>query len=116
MINEDLIEFPETPITEETFIRQGWTKIEEIDEAESDDEIQYTYYYFILPLPKDNPDENCLLLISSCNDEHRELGLPKNHYIVEIADSYGLGLCTSEEQIEILYRSLTQKEIYDNMS
>jgi hypothetical protein len=26
MINEDIIEFPETPITEETFERQGWLK------------------------------------------------------------------------------------------
>ena len=34
MINEDIIEFPETPITEETFERQGWLKIEEIEEDE----------------------------------------------------------------------------------
>ena len=115
MISEDVIEFPETPITEQTFTKQGWIKIVETEEDESDDDVieEHKYHYFILPLPKDNPDENCLMLISFCNDEYKELGFKKGHYITELADSYGLGLCTSEEQIEILYGSLTGRDIYE---
>lgn len=114
MINEDIIEFPETPITEKTFEEQGWLKIEEIEEDEEEEGGTYVYYYYILPLPKDNPDENCKILISNCNDEHKDLNLPKGQYYVELEDTFGLGLCQSEEQIEILYRALTGREIYED--
>jgi len=114
MINEDIIEFPETPITEETFERQGWLKIEEIEEDEDEEGGTYVYYYYVLPLPKDNPDEECLVMISSCNDENKELGLPTGHYYVELEDLNGLGFCKSEEEIEILYRALTGREIYED--
>ena len=113
MINEDIIEFPETPITEDTFDRQGWLKVEEIEEDEDEEGGTYVYYYYVLPLPKDNPDEDCLVLISSCNDEYRELGLPKGQYYAEIEDMNGLGFCKSEEELEILYRALTHQEIYE---
>ena len=113
MINEDIIEFPETPITEKTFEEQGWLKIEDIEEDEDEEGGTTVYYYFALPLPKDNPDENCPLLISNCNDEYMELGIPKGHYYVELEDMNGLGFCQSEEQIEILYRALTGREIYE---
>ena len=36
-IEETPIEFPETPITEDTFERQGWEKVDEMAE-EGDDE------------------------------------------------------------------------------
>jgi len=62
-------------------------------------------------LPKDNPDENCPVLISSADDEWKDLGIKKGEYFVEIADFFGLGLCTTEEELEILYRSLTKQEI-----
>jgi hypothetical protein len=39
MINEDIIEFPETPITEDTFERQDWLKVEEIEEDEDEEYI-----------------------------------------------------------------------------
>jgi hypothetical protein len=113
MINEDIIEFPETPITEDTFERQGWLKVEEIEEDEDEEGGTYVYYYYVMPLPKDNPDEDCPVLISSCNDEYRELGLPKGHYYAELEDMNGLGFCKSEEELEILYRSLTHQEIYE---
>ena len=103
MSNE--IIFPLTPITEDTFERQGWEMI--VDKDTDGDE----YYYFVLPLPKDNPDENCPVLISSCNDDYEELGIVKGEYFVELEDLFGLGLCTSEEEIEILYRALTKQEI-----
>lgn len=114
MINEDIIEFPETPITEETFERQGWLKIEEIEEDDDEEGGTYVYYYYVLPLPKDNPDEECLVMISSCNDEYKEIGLPKGHYYVELEDFNGLGFCKSEEEIEILYRALTGRELYED--
>jgi hypothetical protein len=114
MISEDIIEFPETPITEQTFAEQGWMKIEEIEEDEENENETHVYYYYVLPLPKDNPDENCLMLISNCNDEYKEVGLPKGHYFVELEDSYGLGFCKSEEQVEILYRALTGRELYED--
>ena len=106
-----MIDFPLTPITEETFERQGWEKIIDNDTQNGLDGDSDEYYYFILPLPKDNPDENVPVLISSCNDEYQELGLKKGHYFVEIENMFGLGLSTSEEEIEILYRALTKLEL-----
>ena len=102
------ITFPESLITEETFERQGWEKIQE-DESEGPGG-----YYWILPLPKDNPDSDSKVLISNCDDEFSELGLPKGQYYVEIDETNGLGFCSSEEQIEILYRALTGQELYED--
>ena len=101
MINDD---FPYTPITEETFQRQGWELNVESEEGEE-------YYYFSLPLPKDNPDEGSALLISSANDDWETLNIKKGEYYVEIDGTYGLGLCVNEEELEILYRALTRSEI-----
>ncbi len=103
------VEFPFLPITQDTFERQGWEKITEED-GESEEE-QLTYTYWVLPLPKDNPDENCPVLISSADDEWKELGLKKGEYYVEIADFFGLGVCKTEEELEVLYRSLTNIDI-----
>jgi len=101
--------FPYTPITEETFERQGWEMIVENEESEDGDVDEY--YYWILPLPKDNPDENAICLISSANDEYSSLGIKDGEYMIEIDGLYGLGLCTNEEELEILYRALTRTEI-----
>ena len=107
-MKKDFIEFPFIQITEKTFERQGWEKVTEIDEESEEPE---TYTYYVLPLPKDNPDENCPVLISSADDEWKDLGIKKGEYFVEVADFFGLGLCTTEEELEILYRSLTKVEI-----
>ena len=107
-MKKDFIEFPFIQITEKTFERQGWEKVTEIDEESEEPE---TYTYYVLPLPKDNPDENCPVLISSADDEWKDLGIKKGEYFVEVADFFGLGLCTTEEELEILYRSLTHQEI-----
>ena len=105
-----MIEFPLTPITEETFERQGWEMI--VDKEESGDyQESDEYYYWILPLPKDNPDENAPLLISCANDDYQDLSINKGEYFVEMENMYGLGICTSEEELEILYRALTKTEI-----
>ena len=50
-----MIEFPLTPITEETFERQDWEMNVEKEQGVDYDEPE-EFYYFTLPLPKDNPD------------------------------------------------------------
>lgn len=93
-----------TPITTETFERQGWEKIEEKD---GDDE----YVYYILPLPKDNPDPNAPVFISSIEDEWKQMGLNEGEFLIELADYVGLGVCITEEELELLYRVLTKRHI-----
>lgn len=105
-----MIEFPLTPITEETFERQNWEMVIEKEESGDYNESE-EYYYWSLPLPKDNPDEKAPILVSSCNDDYPDLGIKKGEYFVEIQDMFGLGICTSEEELEILYRALTKTEI-----
>jgi len=78
MIKHD---FPYTPITEDTFERQGW---EMVVEKEGDEE----FYYFFLPLPKDNPDQNSAILISSANDDYQTLDIKKGEYYVEILERF----------------------------
>lgn len=99
------MDFPYTPITEETFERQGWIKLN--DREDDGDE----FYYFILPLPKDNPDDKCPCLISTADDEWSDFQIEKGQYYVEIDGMLGLGFCKNEEELEILYRSLTRTEI-----
>lgn len=103
------IEVPETPITDDTFIRQGWEKHEYQDE--SDDGDSDKYYYWVLPLPKDNPDEYAPCLISSANDEWEVLELNEGEYMIELANTNGLGVCGCEEEIDILYNVLTGEDI-----
>ena len=123
---------PTTPITEKTFIRQGWEKSyigdryiddegfeedaeEFVDDEEETDEDEA--YYWTLPLPKSRrEDPYAVVLTSNATDELgvvRDLGLQNGSYVVEIFDSDGLGLCTNEEELEVLYRALTGEEIED---
>ena len=103
------VDFPYTPITEETFERQGWEMVVE-KEIGLDGEME-EFYYFFLPLPKDNPDEHAPSLISCANDDYKTLGINEGEYYVEMDGTNGLGLCTNEEELEILYRALTRSEI-----
>ena len=105
-----MIEFPLTPIPEETFERQVWEMNVEKEEPGDYNESE-EYYFFTLPLPRDNPDQKAPNLISSCNDDYQDLNIKKGQYYVEIENLYGLGICTSEEELEILYRALTKSEI-----
>jgi len=128
------VKFPLTPITEETFERQGWRKcdvneplFEELgegldnffDEME-DDEIEEPEepmekpeaiaWYYTLAIPKDRNDPYCPRLVSNATDESgllKEMGLPEGTFFVELMDWDGLGYCQSEEDIEILYKALT---------
>ncbi len=137
-----------TPITDGTFERMGWIKIntkdpenvfyefeeedddeyddsafldsleEDSDELDSDDPFddgEDNFYFWVLKLPRDNSipyKDGCPVLISSISNE-RFKGPKKPSYLVQIHDFYDLGICLSEEEIEILYRSLTNKDIYD---
>ena len=121
---------PTTPITEKTFIRQGWEKTnigdryiddegfeEDAEEFENDDEEEDDSFYWTLPLPKSRKeDPYAVVLTSNATNELsvvREFGLQEGSFIVEIFDSDGLGLCTNEEELEVLYRALTGEEIED---
>lgn len=97
----------DTPISITTFQTQGWKKHHE---SEGDDE----YSYWTLPLPKDNPDGDSICLISSADDDWEDLGLKEGSYIVHIHDYNGLGICNTEEQVEILYKAMTGKDVYED--
>jgi hypothetical protein len=102
-------DFPFTPITDDTFERQKWEMF--TDKEETEDGEMEEFYYWLLPIPKDNPDEDAVCLISSANDDYQELGIKKGEYMVELEGLNGLGLCTNEEELEILYRALTRNQI-----
>jgi len=107
MKNWKPISIEDTPITETTFKTQGWEYHKEGD----DDDI---YSYWTLPLPKDNPDGDTICLISSADDDSEDIGLERGQYIVSLYDYNGLGECTTEEEIEILYKALTGQDIYED--
>jgi hypothetical protein len=134
------IKLPLTPITEETFIRQRWKKhkvgdpigefgpdeifgegmYKEEDEEEIFDEPndENAPFFYSLPLPKDDDDKFATTLVSNASDETaliKDMGLKPNTFFVELLDMDGLGMCTSEEELEILYRALTKKEIEENL-
>ena len=39
------------------------------------------------------------------NDDYEDLNIKKGEYYVEIENMLGLGICTSEEELEILYNT-----------
>lgn len=121
---------PITPLTDETFKRQGWKKFkaieiedapdgfnleefDEIDEIEESDEIDDIPYYWTLNIPKSRKDQYSPMIISSLSDGNGK-NLKPGHYFVDIFDLDGLGFCSSEEELEILYYSLTKKNIEDD--
>lgn len=130
-----------TPITDETFERMGWTKLsmkddynvfyqfddievdniefmesfsdedEDFEEQDDDDDV----YFWVLKLPRDSEvdyQNGCPALLSSLSNEKIN-GLKKGQYFIQIHDFFDLGICFSEEEVEILYRSLCNKDIYD---
>jgi hypothetical protein len=114
-----------TPITEETFKRQGWVK-HSVEDVEMFDEPQYKKdndedeededepYFFTLPIPKNRIDKYAPMFVSNVSSDLEELknmGLKPGQYFIEMLDMDGLGFCSSEEELEILYKSLTHKYI-----
>ena len=113
-----------SPITEETFERQGWRKYLAMDFDSVDDVYEHGDeqaedtdegpFFYTLPLPKNQIDKYCPMLVSNATDEVHELkalGLNENEFFIELLDSDGLGFCATEEELEILYRALTGKYI-----
>lgn len=99
-------------LTDDIFERQGW-EMETATDGEDDEGRPIEFYYWRLPLPKDNPDPNALCLVSSANDEYEELDIKKGEYFVEIENTMGLGLCRYEDELNILYKTLTKQDIED---
>lgn len=108
-----------TPITEETFKRQGWQKYHDNEDLFNDDDEkretdEEAPYFFVYPIPKERKDPHTPMFVSNINNEYgalKDLGLKPGQYFVEIMDMDGLGLCCSEEELEILYKALTGDSI-----
>ena len=97
-----------TPITEETFERQGWQRHDISDMIGVSDESEH--YFFTLALPKERKDMYAPCLVSNSTDQKdllKEIGLKPNQFFVEIMEMDGLGFCASEEELEVLYNVLT---------
>ena len=114
-----------TPLTDETFKRQGWSKhitndyngvadfVENREDVEEGDELDKPYFW-TLPIPKGRNDKYAPRFVTNSSDDTTELvnmGLNPGQYFTEILDFDGLGFCTTEEELEILYRALTGKYI-----
>lgn len=112
------VKLPPTPITEETFERQGWKKINANDGFSEDENDSSEAYYYIIPLPKNRDDDFAPVFVSNSTDEGllvKEIGLKPGQFFVEIADMDGLGFCSSEEELDILYSALTGEDIEENL-
>lgn len=114
-----------TPLTDETFERQGWKKhstddyqsiddlYENIEDSDEDDTSDSPYFYS-LKIPKNDLAQYTPMLITNASDEVEELealGLNEGEYFIEMLDTNGLGFCATEEELEILYKALTGKYI-----
>jgi len=117
-------QLPLTPITEETFLQQGWTKVETVanesdgyyDDEDDDDDFIDGDYYWALPLPKARVDEYAPRLVSNTLGEREilsfDIKLRANEFVVQIEELEGLGFCKYEEEVEVLYKALTGEDIY----
>jgi len=108
-----------TPITENTFKRQGWNKISVgDDEAMEDTDSGSDDYYFSIALPKGRDDEFAPMFVSNSTNEGnliKEIGLKPGQFFIEIMDMDGLGFCASEEELDVLYSALTGEDIEENL-
>ena len=109
---------PLTPITEQTFIRQGWRQVsindfyDDVPEGKREDD--NGAHYWMISLPKQRDDEYAAYLVSNASDDSKvikEVGLKPGQFFVEMLDMDGLGFCKTEEQLEILYNALTGEDI-----
>jgi hypothetical protein len=121
-------QLPLTPITEETFLAQGWQKVElngsdndyysGYDDTDDDDDEDFMEgdYYWVLTLPKSRIDEYAPRLVSNRLHEREilaiDMRLRPNEYVVQIDEMEGLGFCKYEEEIEVLYKALTGEDLY----
>lgn len=115
-----------TPITTETFKRQGWG-FHEVQEYlypedlvrgnKDESEFEDSAYFCTLPIPKERKDKYAPMLVSNTSNDLetlKQIGLKPGQFFIEIFDFEGLGFCTSEEELEVLYNVLTGKDIETN--
>jgi hypothetical protein len=104
-----MIIVPETPITEASFSKWKCHRIDAIDEIEGN------YHYFIIPLVELNEDEIQQLeymptIFSSASDEFIDEN-GKATYTMRLFEE-DLPELTTEEEVEILYKILTKKDLF----
>jgi hypothetical protein len=112
---------PQTPITNETFVKQGWKQINVNHSYEDETTMQQNNenlnsYYWMIPIPKHRTDEYSPYLVSNASDDTKilkEVGLKPGQFFVEMLDMDGLGFCKTEEELEVLYMALTGENIND---
>jgi hypothetical protein len=100
---------PHTPISDASFDK--W-KAHRIDVEEEDDK----YYYYVVPLidveEKELENiEGIPALFSSESDEFMDSDTGKSLFTMRLFDE-DLPELTSEEEVEILYKILTKKELF----
>lgn len=116
-----------TPITTDTFKRQGWGfhEVQEYlypedlvrNDGKDESDFEGKAYFCTLTLPKERKDKYAPMLVSNTSNDLevlKEIGLKPGQFFIEIFDFEGLGFCTSEEELEILYKVLTGKDIEEN--
>ena len=90
-----------------------YTKYQNREDVDEGDELDKPYFW-TLPIPKERTDKYAPRFVTNSSDDDMELrnmGLKPGQYFIEILDFDGLGFCTTEEELEILYRALTSKYI-----
>jgi len=106
------VKLPMTPITEDTFIRQGWKKIEAGDGMDESGNDEDGHYYWAISIPKYRDDEFAPVLISNSSDEQlilKEIGLKPGQFFIELGDMDG------QEELDILYSALCGEDIEENL-
>lgn len=104
-----MIILPQSPITDASFNKWKSHKIEVEDEEEK-------FYYYIIPLVDIDEEEikrieEIPALFSSESDEFVDEETGNRLFTVRLFDE-DLPELTSEEEVEILYKILTKKDLY----
>jgi len=104
-----MIVVPETPITDNSFDKWKAHKIEVEDEEDK-------FYYYVIPLidvdEKELQDiEGIPALFSSESDEFEDSETGNRIFTMRLFDE-DLPEITTEEEVEILYKILTKRELF----
>jgi hypothetical protein len=103
-----MLTFPKTPITDSSF--KKWSAIKYEEENEEDGS---TYHYYIIPLPNDwdNDASSRPALLSTASDECNIIGIKKGEFKISVFDYGELPLLETEEDVELLYKIVTQQDL-----
>jgi len=102
-----MLTFPKTPITDSSF--KKWNAIKSEEESEDGSR----YHYYIIPLPNnwDNDASARPALLSTASDECNIIGVKKGEYKISVFDYGELPLLETEEEVELLYKIVTQQDL-----